>query len=111
MFENVFKLNIVEFSQPIQNFSYPETTVKQALKIDVQKNESFLGGGNLSFAFSEEDKAKYDGILTLDPATGEITAPKYNALEQGSYNVHVIATNNKGSKEAVLKLTISENEN
>ena len=111
LFENVFKINIAEFIQPIENFSYPETTVKQALKVNVQKNDGFQGGGNLSFAFSEEDKAKYDGILTLDEETGDISAPKYNSLEQGTYDIHVIATNNKGSKEAILKLTISENEN
>ena len=111
LFENAFKINIVEFIQPIENFSYPETTVKQALKVNVQKNDGFQGGGNLSFALSEEDKAKYDGILTLDEETGDISAPKYNSLEQGTYDIHVIATNNKGSKEAILKLTISENEN
>lgn len=113
IFENVFKLNIVEFIEPIANFSYPETEVKQALKIDVQKSPGFEGGGNLIFAFSEDDKAKYDGILTLDEKTGEISAPKYNTLDVGVYDVHVIATNNKTPEgvEAVLKLTISENEN
>lgn len=113
VFEDVFKLNIVEFIDPIANFSYPEITVKQALKIDVQKNPGFQGGGNLTFAFSEEDKTKYDGILTLDEKTGEISAPKYNTLEVGNYEVHVIATNNKTPEgvEAVLKLNINENEN
>lgn len=113
VFEDVFKLNIVEFIEPIANFSYPETTVKQALKIDVQKNPGFQGGGNLTFAFSEEDKTKYDGILTLDEKTGEISAPKYNTLEIGNYEVHVIATNNKTPEgvEAVLRLNINENEN
>lgn len=111
VFEDVFKLNIVEFIEPIANFSYPETTVKQALKIDVQKNAGFEGGGNLNFAFSEEDKEKYEDILVLDEKTGEISAPKYNTLDVGEYEVHVIATNNKGSQEAVLKLSIIENEN
>lgn len=110
LFEDVFKLNIVEFIEPIANFSYPEITVKQALKIDVQKNAGFQGGGNLIFAFSEEDKAKYDGILTLEAETGRITAPKYNTLEIGEYDVHVIATNNKGSQEAILRLNVEENE-
>lgn len=113
VFEDVFKLNIVEFIEPIANFSYPETTVKQALKIDVQKNPGFQGGGNLTFAFSEEDKTKYDGILTLDEKTGEISAPKYNTLEVGVYDIHVIATNNKNPEgvATILKLSIIDNEN
>ena len=115
VFENAFKINIVEFIQPIENFSYPETTVKQALKINVQKDPAFQGGGNLKFEFSEEDKVKYDGILTLDERTGDISAPKYNTLIPGIYEIHVIATNNKTVEgeedEAVLKLTITENEN
>ncbi len=113
LFENAFKINIVEFIQPIANFSYPETTVKQALKISVQKDPAFQGGGNLKFEFTEEDKVKYDGILTLDERTGDISAPKYNILLPGIYEIHVIATNNKTveGEEAVLKLTITENEN
>lgn len=111
LFENVFTLNVVEYIQPIENFGYPETSVKQALKIDVQKNSGFQGGGNLSFAFSEEDQKKYDGILAIDEKTGEISAPKYNELGVGVYDVHVIATNNKGTAEATLKLNIVENEN
>jgi len=111
VFENVFKLEVVEYIEPIANFSYPDTEVKQALKFEVKVNEGFQGGGNLSFAFSEEDKAKYDGILTLKEDNGTISALKYNSLEVGEHEVHVIATNNKGSQEAILKLTITENLN
>ena len=51
--------------------------------------------------------------MTLDEKTGEISAPKYNTLEIGNYEVHVIATNNKTPEgvEAVLRLNINENEN
>ena len=111
LFENVFKLEIVAFIAPIQNFNYAETTVKQALKFNIRKNAAFKGGGNLEFAFTPEDQKKYEGILTLNKETGEISAEKYNKLAVGAYDIHVVATNNKGTEQTVVKLTIKENEN
>ena len=111
LFEDVFKLEIVEFIAPIEHFNYTETTVKQAMKFNIQKNPDFKGGGNLKFELSAADKAKYKGILTLNEETGEISAEKYNKLSIGTYDINVIATNNKGSEKAIVKLNIVENKN
>lgn len=111
LFSNAFKLKVVEFIAPIQNFNYAETTVKQALKFNIAKDPAFKGGGNLKFSFSESDQKKFKDILTLNEETGEISAPKYNSLVVGTYPIHVIATNNKGSETAVFTLNVIENEN
>ena len=112
VFENAFSLKTVEFIQPIENFNYAETSIKQAVKISINKAAEFKGGGNLSFRYADEaDKKKYEGVLTLNEKTGEISAPKYNTLAIGTYNIGIVAENNKGKASATVKLNIVENEN
>ena len=107
-FAKAYRIDVVDFIDPIENFSYSDFSKKKALGWTVLPDPALSGAR--SFEFAEPDAA-YTKYVSLDPETGALSAEKYNTLPEGTYEIRVTARNGKeqDTRTAVLRLTITEN--
>ncbi|MDD3037407.1 surface glycan-binding family protein [Bacteroides sp.] len=106
-----FTLEVVEFIEPISNFSYPATEVIQAVAFEA---EPTISGDDPRFEFVDLP-AELSNQLSIDKVTGKVSAKKGHTLEIKSYVVKVKATNAKSDEAtptiAELTLNVGENPN
>ena len=107
-FAKAYRIDVVDFIDPIENFSYSDFSKKRALGWTVHPDPALSGAR--SFEFAEPDAA-YTKYVSLDPVTGALSAEKYNTLPEGTYEISVTARNGKeqDTRTAELRLTITEN--
>lgn len=105
-FDNVFKMIVVGFINPITKVVYDEPG--ELIQGGAFTNPlAEIAGDEATFSFKDLPAALSE--LRIDPNTGEITAPKGNNIPVGTYTVTVVATNNKGQMEASFTLKVVEN--
>ena len=106
-----FTLEVVEFIEPISNFSYQATNVIQAVAFEA---EPTINGDDPRFEFVDLPE-ELNGQLSIDKVTGKVSAKKGHTLEIKSYVVKVKATNVKSNEVtptiAELTLNVGENPN
>ncbi|WP_017258507.1 surface glycan-binding family protein [Pedobacter arcticus] len=108
VFTNAFTLDVVEFIEPIQQFTYANKNAIQAVAFDLSPAAGFKGD-EVRFEFVDLPAA-LQGKITLN-AQGKISAVKGNSIALGTYTVKVKATNPKNESTASFALTIAENPN
>jgi hypothetical protein len=107
-FSDVFVLDVVEFIEPIQQFTYANKNAIQAVAFDINPAAGFKGD-EVRFEFVELPAA-LQGKITLN-AQGQISALKGNTIAKGTYTVKVKATNPKNESTATFTLTVGANPN
>lgn len=107
--ERAFTLEVVSFINPITNFAYENATKTQAVGFTIAHTDAFKGD-EVSFELGTL-AAELQGQLSIDPATGTITAKKGNTIPVGSHTVAVKASNVKGEQTASFTLVIEKNKN
>lgn len=107
-FNDVFVLNVVQFIEPIQSFTYQNKNATQAVAFTVTPSAGFKGD-EVKFEFVDLPAA-LQGKVTLN-AQGAISAIKGNSIALGSYTIKVKAKNPKGESVATFTLTVAANPN
>lgn len=107
-FNDVFVLDVVQFIEPIQSFTYQNKNATQAVAFTVTPSAGFKGD-EVKFEFVDLPAA-LQGKVTLN-AQGGISAVKGNTIALGSYTIKVKATNPKGESIATFTLTVGANPN
>ncbi|WP_148360050.1 surface glycan-binding family protein [Bacteroides clarus] len=101
-------LSITKFYKPLDDFTfYNDIEIEQTNEISLNPNDwSAAGYEDLTFSLLDT----WGEILTLDPETFIITAPKDNTIAVGEYTVPFRVTNGDGTtKNYSFKLTVTEN--
>lgn len=107
--EAAFTLEVVDFIRPIEQFAYDNISKVQATPLSIAHTDAFVGD-EVTFTL-EPLAAELQRQLSIDPATGIVSAKKGNTIPVGTYNIMVKATNVKGAKTATFTLTITTNPN
>ncbi len=111
-FDGVFALEVVEFIEPIKNFSYADVRATQAVEFAVSPDAEFVGD-EVKFELLDLP-AQLEGNVEID-IHGAVTARKGNTIPLGEYQVKVKAINSKSDDEnptiATFTLTVSANPN
>lgn len=108
VFTNAFTLDVVEFIEPIQQFSYANKNAIQAVAFDLSPAAGFKGD-EVRFEFVDLPAA-LQGKIALN-AQGKISAVKGNTIPIGTYTIKVKAINPKGESIASFTLTVGANPN
>lgn len=103
-FDNVFTWKIVDYIAPIENFAYAETTCHRLKAFSIPVADGFQGDG-VTFSFANPLPAALSD-LTIDPNTGEISAPQKHKLSMGDYTIEVKAVNSKAQEGIITTLTL-----
>lgn len=109
VFEGAFALEVVSFINPITNFAYENATKTQAVSFSIAHTDAFKGD-EVTFELGTL-AAELQGQLSIDPATGAVSAKKGNSIPVGSHTVTVKASNVKGEQTASFTLTVEKNKN
>ena len=104
-FDQVLTIDVVAFINPITKLEYNDSTVWQNTKFGIAPLET--DGDEKVFSFVELPEAL--SALTIDEATGTISAKKGNGIALGEYTLTVKVENPKGSMTKDIKLNIIEN--
>lgn len=111
-FNNVFKIEAVEFIEPISNFRYENVTAIQGTEFEAVLPAEFKGD-EVRFELIDLP-AELAPFLSID-INGKISAAKGNKIPLGTYTVRVKATNPKTNPEqpeiANFTLTVETNPN
>ncbi|WP_353132078.1 surface glycan-binding family protein [Pseudopedobacter sp.] len=107
-FADVFELDVVEFIEPIQNFTYQNKNATQAVAFTAGPDAGFKGD-EVRFEFVDLPAA-LQGKVTLN-SQGVVSALKGNSIPIGNYTVKVKATNPKGESTASFTLAVVANPN
>lgn len=108
-FNDVYTFNIVPLIKPITKFAYASKVEFIEGVASSAKVES-IDGDERKFEFKNLPAA-LEGKIDINPITGEITTAKGNTIPKGNYNVTVMVSNPKGSKETTFTLTVLKNKN
>lgn len=104
-FDQVLTIDVVAFISPITKLSYNDSTVWHNTRFGIAPLET--DGDEKAFSFVELPEALQ--ALSIDEATGEISAGKGNGIALGEYTVKVKVENPKGSMTRDIKLNVIEN--
>lgn len=104
-FDQVMRIDIVEFIQPISKFSYEDQTVWYNTQCSLTPKE--VDGDDVRFAFVDLPESL--ASMTIDELTGAISMDKGNKTPVGEYVIKVKVSNDKGSMTEDVTLTIIEN--
>lgn len=102
-----FVVNVVTEIKEIADFKYNAVEIVQTQKIVNSPAEGFVGDDAVFTIVSMDEKL--EDVLTVDAATGEVTAPRGHEVPIGKYAVTVRAENQKGSAETTFVLNVKEN--
>ena len=105
-FDQVTRIDIVDFIQPISKLSYNDSTVWHGTAYGIRPLE--VDGDDVHFSFVDLPEALADE-LSIDELTGKISAVKGNKIQKGAYNVTVKVANDKGEMTETLALTVIDN--
>lgn len=108
-FSDAVTLCIVDHIDPIDpaTLKYEDKSILQAAELSLAP-QSGLVGTYIKFAF-DNLPSQLDGILKIDPQTGEVSLAAGNEAPLGEYDIKVSAVNMKSSAETQFKLTVREN--
>ena len=109
--DNAFKLKVVDYIVPIENFGYSNVTNQiQYTSFDLAPNEN-MKGSYVVYSFINLASA-LKGQVTIDQTTGHIKAIKNNTIPVGEYTIQVQAENGKGEpKTTSFTLSVIKNPN
>lgn len=108
-FEECFTLSVVEYINPIANFSYPDTKATQSIAFSIEKASNFIGDEVWYEFVNLPDELKDQ--ISIGERDGVISAVKGNTIKPGTYSIQVKASNTKNTETATLNLTVEENPN
>lgn len=108
-FDGAYTLTVVDYIEPIDasTFAYDPVEAIQGGEFKAEKRSGFVGDEAV-FAFGTLPAA-VEGQLTIDQATGAVSATKGHSIPLGEYEIPVVASNLKGQAETTLRLTVGEN--
>lgn len=108
-FMEAFVLDVIAYIEPIDGatFAYEAVEAIQGTGFEAVVNDDLVGD-EVSFSLAEVPAA-LEGQITIDPATGTITAAKGNTIALGEYAVVVKAANTKNEVTTTLMINIIEN--
>lgn len=108
-FDGAYTLTVVDYIEPIDasTFAYDPVEAIQGGEFKAEKRSGFVGDEAV-FAFGTLPAA-VEGQLTIDQATGAVSAAKGHSIPLGEYEIPVVASNLKGQAETTLRLTVGEN--
>ena len=105
-FDQVTRIDIVDFIQPISKISYNDSTVWHGTGYSLKPVE--VDGDDVKFSFVDLPEALSEQ-LSIDELTGQITAVKGNEIEKGEYTVTVKVVNDKGEMTDDIAITVVDN--
>uniref|UniRef100_UPI0040567AFE surface glycan-binding family protein n=1 Tax=Alistipes sp. TaxID=1872444 RepID=UPI0040567AFE len=108
-FMEAFTLDVIAYIEPIDQSTFAYDTVEaiQGTAFEAPLREGLVGD-EISFSFVELP-ADLEGQLSIDPATGKVSAEKGNTIPLGEYNVEIKAANTKNEATTTLVVKIIEN--
>lgn len=106
-FEEAYRINIVEYIEPITDFAYDDFTAFSNAAFTITPGKTT--GDFVTYSFAELPDAC--APLTINAETGEITAKKDNGIPDGTYPVKVTAKNVKGEMSASFNISVIQNPN
>ena len=104
-FDQVTRIDIVDFIQPISKLSYNDSTVWHGTAYEIKPIE--VDGDDVKFSFVDLPEALAE--LSIDELTGKISTVKGNKIAKGEYTVIVRVTNDKGEMTENILLTVVDN--
>lgn len=104
-FDQIMKIDIVEYIEPISMFSYEDVTMWYNTECRFKPVE--VDGDDVRFAFVDLPESL--SALTIDELTGEISIAKGNKLPVGEYVITVKVSNDKGFMTDDIALKVIEN--
>lgn len=111
-FDDVFTLEVAEFIEPIEHFTYEHVDAVQAIAFEVRPGDDFKGD-EVRFEFIDLPEA-LQGNLSIDH-TGNVSAPEGNTIPIGEYIITVKASNQKSDEAnptiTSFNLTVRTNPN
>ena len=107
-FEEVFSFEIIDFLDPITQFSY-ENIAENISGIAINNEVTAMDGAEVTYSFVNLPE-NLSG-LELNPETGAVSTQKGVELPVGEHTVTVRAENAKGSKDASFTIKVIANPN
>lgn len=104
-FDQITKIQITDFIQPISKLSYNDSTVWHGTAYTLKPIE--VDGDDVRFSFVDLPEAL--SALEIDEITGAIATVKGNRIEKGEYTLTVKVANDKGDRTDDIKLKIVDN--
>lgn len=109
LFNEVLRLNVISYIEPVSGFAYAEAEKVQAQSFSISP-EGSLKGDDIRFVLTGIADADKD-YISFDDKTGTISAEKGNLLALGEHRFTVTAVNDKNEQPATLVLNIVANPN
>lgn len=107
-FEDVFTFEIIDFLDPITEFSYADVE-ENISGVSFSNPVTAMDGAEVSYSFVNLPESL--SALELDPVTGEVSSAKGVELPVGVHTVTVRAENAKGSMDASFTIKVIANPN
>ena len=104
-FDQVTRIDIVDYIQPISKLSYNDSTVWHGTGYSLKPVE--VDGDDVKFSLVDLPEALSE--LTIDENTGVISIAKGNKVEKGDYTVTVKVVNDKGEMTDDIALNVVDN--
>lgn len=108
-FDATYQVTVIAYIAPIDpaTFAYEPAEAIQGSEFSASKKSGFVGD-EVQFTLGTLPAALV-GQVSIDSATGTVSAQKGNTIPSGVYTVPVKATNTKSEVEVNLTLTIQDN--
>ena len=104
-FDQVTRLDIVEYVNPITKLAYNDSTVWHGTAYTLKPLE--VDGDDIRFSFVDLPEALAE--LTIDQISGEISTVKGNMIDKGEYKVTVKVINDKSEVTEDIHLSVIDN--
>lgn len=104
-FDQVTRIDIVDFIQPITKLAYNDSTVWHGTAYGIKPID--VDGDDVKFSFVDLPEALAE--LSIDEVTGQISAVKGNKIEKGEYTVTVKVANDKGELTEDIAFKVIDN--
>ena len=104
-FDQVTRIDIVDYIQPISKLSYNDSTVWHGTGYSLKPVE--FDGDDVTFSFVDLPEALSE--LTIDQSTGVIEAVKGNKMPKGEYTLTVKVSNDKGELTDQIAFNVVDN--